>query len=704
MADGKITIVGNDGSKFQADDTLQNRQLASVRGYKVDDGVLRTVGEAARGAESAMPDWTLAIPTTWAPRLLLKGVAAVGGAKSDEELTAEYRKEKASSPDNIVVQGPDGQRFMAADTKENRALADQRGYAILSAEQQRVLEDPTLMGTRGAIKTYAANVQNEYLFGLPGMAANRGLLPEGSMSETLTNPRLRAALNEQNPTAAGIGMAAGTVANLLTPGLNLGGAEALLAKGGARVLERFGIEAAELGATSLVGKVAQGAVKEADRGALYSAPRAAGTYVLNDDPRAAGEIMLTGIGVGALLGGGGALGREAAGKIGVAQARLTQKLADRAAADEAELALQKLRTGEKAAEGAVEKRAHPLLREQVDRAKEGLKDWVADKVIMGGAAGIGGLVGGPVGAAIGAGLGYGGKAAYKAGKELLTNPQARIWASNVLDDVFLVTGPVLRNIAAGESALNRAGSAAVPYAVGAAIRLGADPKSSKEQQWQHVQSTVTSLATNPELRSQRIGALAAQAPDDGAGAHAAMAANNAIDFLFEKLPKNPNAEAPFQRSRPWAPSDADFSRYGRTLEATVDPLGAVKRNLAAGTLAREHVEALGRVYPAILEELRAQVLARGADPKAPELNKAQRDQVAVLMGSSIEQRTQPAKVAAYQDVYRQKAGAPPAAAQTTDQQLAPEPKPRLKMGANVNIRGLPTAQTTSQALAGRAAR
>lgn len=605
----KITISDPAGGSFSADDTTVNRQLAAERGYTIDESLVHTIGEVARGVNESLPGW---LPTTIIPKAIAGAAADAAGSKPTAELEAEATKARGGK---VTFRTTDGDTFSADDTKANRELAKQRGYTPADY-------NPGVDGVRGATKAFAGNAQNEYLFGLPAMAVDAGVLPAGALP-AIGSKAERDTLNEAHPVAAGLGGTAGVIAGMLTPGLGLGGAAV---KADAYAVGKLGVEA-----TSVAGRV----VGSAARGATYAAPRAAGELVFEGDPLGAGETLLAGAGVGALFGGGSAVGKRVVRGAG--------KAAD-VAASKAEVALE-ARAGRLAAEAE-----SPVERTLVDKAKGYTVDKGISKGIpmLGGAAG--GLVGGPVGAAVGYGAGKVVAGGINAARKLADHPEHVVKAIGYGRSAAGFVGKHLDSI---EGALNKLGdgiarSTSVESFNSMARFVGMSEDESKHKQYEAVRDKLADYTSNPQKRAEKLGQLASEFEGLHPEAVQGMTAryDNAIGYLHGVMPKDPTTPELFTPST-WKPSDNQLREYERRMQVAMDPFSVV-RELQAGTLTKEHVEALDTVYPSIAGELRKRVLMTAAKPNAPKLSgRHAKTQLALLMGT-------PAKAtSSYQSFYTQ---------------------------------------------------
>lgn len=101
---------------------------------------------------------------------------------------------------------------------------------------------------------------------------------------------------------------------------------------------------------------------------------------------------------------------------------------------------------------------------------------------------------------------------------------------------------------------------------------------------------------------------------------------SALQFLQSKIPKRPyEALFPSGKEKPYEPSSMELAKFERYLQIVDNPMSALEE-LQSGTLTREHVEALQKVYPALYSHMQQQVLDQlqdedeGAIPYAKKVN------------------------------------------------------------------------------------
>lgn len=217
----------------------------------------------------------------------------------------------------VPVVGPDGSTYLAPPDKVQEAL--QSGYHLQDpreALREQVTAEEEAKGTAGSLEAAGKSALNQLLFGVPGIIAEHGETPEQKARREL--------VEEYHSTGRLLGGAAGLGASML-----LGGG---LFKGIGAAGEAVGhlISPAEAAAEAGLGaRMAATAANYATQGALVASPQAIAQAALGD-PKQAAETLLWGVGLGAVLGGGGELLSSAA-KAGAE--RVGEALTGKAAED-----------------------------------------------------------------------------------------------------------------------------------------------------------------------------------------------------------------------------------------------------------------------------------------------------------------------------------------------------------------------------------
>jgi hypothetical protein len=197
---------------------------------------------------------------------------------------------------------------------EKAAEALRQGYRLESARETQLREAAERPGT-----AFAAGAGRGATFGLSDLALT---------GTGLVKPETLETLKEANPNASVAGEVVGTAASLLVPG---GGAVGAVGKVGS--LAERGVARA-LG-EGLASRLASKAVGGAVEGGFYGMSSALSESALGDSELSA-EKLLSGAGIGAVLGGGlGVLGGAASEGLGVARKRLNELATQKVAGAEA---------------------------------------------------------------------------------------------------------------------------------------------------------------------------------------------------------------------------------------------------------------------------------------------------------------------------------------------------------------------------------
>lgn len=189
----------------------------------------------------------------------------------------------------------------------------------------------------------------------------------------------------------------------------------------------------------------------------------------------------------------------------------------------------------------------------------------------------------------------------------------------------------------------------------------------KKEAFQNIRDNITELATNSDKLFDSLSRgtykLNAHAPE--IGAYASTTATRAINFLFDKMPKDPNGTALMPFDRPYEPSSMELAKFERYVQAVENPM-SVLDEAQNGTLTQEHVEALKAVYPVIYGEIRSKVYdeiaTHGKEFKVPYNRKIQ---LGTLLDLPLDTSLNPTFIAAMQNSFlptEQSSAAPPVSA------------------------------------------
>lgn len=176
---------------------------------------------------------------------------------------------------------------------------------------------------------------------------------------------------------------------------------------------------------------------------------------------------------------------------------------------------------------------------------------------------------------------------------------------------------------------------------------GKQPKN-REEAFTNIRDKVKEFRADPEAFSNKVTksiyAVSKAAPN--AAQYMNEHAIRALDFIDEKLPKDlTEMMGPKFMQDEFMPSSLELAEFERYMQIVENPLSALDE-LEAGTLTREHVEALQKVYPSLYTRLRASVLDEVRNE--PKMAYDKKIQLGILMDIETDQSMIPENVLALQ--------------------------------------------------------
>lgn len=624
---GPVVRMVKDGVQYDIPAKLQADAFS--RGFKPEAGAMDTI--AGIGQDLNLPV------------KIAEGLS--GGGQQLGDVAKRYGQE--------VLIGKNGATYVMPAEVAKKALldglrkpnlADDDDRALVASAEARM--DPANQGVRGAAKVAAGAARNEFV-----KTATFGAIdPE---KDALTKEDRETWETEQklHDIASKGGTAAGFAAGIVADPLSIGGAAGKVGSAVERRAMGAGVDAAGRGLGS---RVLGGAIREGTAGAVVSAPSAV-KHLLEGDPESAGEALLLGAGVGAVLGGGGEL--AGAAKRAIAE-RAGPVLRETARASEARVNRLDNLTNSKTPEEIVDYlNANPATGGEI--AVEDLINagtGAAKKSVTAAGSAVGGAIGGTFAGPAGAAVGYaGGKlmGGAVAGKleDVLNSPASQRFITKSLGGFakkLEQLGPTIDAMTTETGRVGKLGSLSAIDQL-----LGKDKPRTRAEQYEEMRDKLAKLSADTDYRSTAVGHLASAA---GEGPHAdAMnrAHNNALDYLSTEIPKEPQSPGLFQARDRWTPSQDQMARYERKVQVVMDPF-SVLTELKNGTLTRDHTEALRTVWPQLAMQLRDGILRKAADPRVPQMTKAKRAQLSLLVGAPLDASSDPKAITFYQATYGQK--------------------------------------------------
>lgn len=172
---------------------------------------------------------------------------------------------------------------------------------------------------------------------------------------------------------------------------------------------------------------------------------------------------------------------------------------------------------------------------------------------------------------------------------------------------------------------------------------------SEDQAFSNISKNLVNLSVNPDKLATKIAynTMRAGYAAPNATRFAQVTLSKATQFLYDKMPKTAQADSLFPKE--YKPSSLDMAKFQRYVQAVENPYSVVEE-LKAGTLTKEHVEALQTVYPAIYGEIQHQTSAYIA--KHPDLSYSKKVQLGTLLHMPTDPSMQPSAVIALQSNFQ----------------------------------------------------
>lgn len=175
-----------------------------------------------------------------------------------------------------------------------------------------------------------------------------------------------------------------------------------------------------------------------------------------------------------------------------------------------------------------------------------------------------------------------------------------------------------------------------------------EPAKNKQAAFAAVAKNLAAIAQDQDLMIERLAKSTARFASV-APAIAQETQNTlvrSVQFLESKLPQAPSSPAATLFAREYNPSGIEMAKFERYMQAVEHPM-SVLEDLEAGTLTREHVEALQVVYPSLYEQIRQEVLEQAVQPDSG-LSYNKKLQLGILLNIPTDPSLEPANIAGLQ--------------------------------------------------------
>lgn len=284
---------------------------------------------------------------------------------------------------------------------------------------------------------------------------------------------------------------------------------------------------------------------------------------------------------------------------------------------------------------------------------------IVDRAISSPATVAGAMLGGVPGAMAGS--------VVDAGIKITRNPIEAVKTLAKIEAFTLRTGKQISNAldgyiekgsALGSAAYQKAKPFIGPFSVqalyntslGDGIKQEKKIQQSKIEQFRKQRTNLAQLIANPPATLQRFtkGLERLQGAAPTVAAQTAAKQMQVIQYLYEKMPKNPNMPLNAAQDR-WVPSSAELSKYERVMMAATKPL-SILSDLDRGTLTKDSVDTVKDLYPKLYADMLSKVTERVAQSKKP-LPYSTITSLSILMGVPLDSTLQPKFIAQMQATF-----------------------------------------------------
>lgn len=156
----------------------------------------------------------------------------------------------------------------------------------------------------------------------------------------------------------------------------------------------------------------------------------------------------------------------------------------------------------------------------------------------------------------------------------------------------------------------------------------------KHQQFKELSEQLQTLNESPDKLVDAlgpiVGTISGYAP--GVASEYVNASANAIKYLSDALPKNPNPiQTPFEVND-WLPSNQQMKEFDDKVGVVIDPSSAVK-DVIRGTATKAQIDALHTVYPSYAGKAKGRLLEIGMSN--PKITEAGKQKLSMLLGVPV---------------------------------------------------------------------
>ncbi len=126
-------------------------------------------------------------------------------------------------------------------------------------------------------------------------------------------------------------------------------------------------------------------------------------------------------------------------------------------------------------------------------------------------------------------------------------------------------------------------------------------------------------------------------------------ANQAFQYIFSEMPKPASPRNIFAPQVKWRPSDTELSAFEQKVSVVLNPL-TVLNELENGTITKNHIDALKKVYPKMHQVLKDRIFKEAAKGNKP-LDYSGRVKLSLLMDEPLDRTLTGKSILDYQKTF-----------------------------------------------------
>lgn len=178
-------------------------------------------------------------------------------------------------------------------------------------------------------------------------------------------------------------------------------------------------------------------------------------------------------------------------------------------------------------------------------------------------------------------------------------------------------------------------------------------KDTKTRKLAKLREDLGRFRADPGLFESRIIEVTSPISENGANETASrlnMKLQQTVDFLFNEIPKPLKPANPFEKPRPFKPTDTELANFEQILETVLDPFAAIDA-LEAGSLSKNHVKVLKNIYPRMYNTIRERVYNSVMEGSI-DLEYSDRLKLGMLLDTPLDVSLRPERILSIQSAFQ----------------------------------------------------